>query len=89
MDRRGFRRYHFPPVLSRRPVEISRGFSNSHGHQKSYALARDLRSTPIFAEAQFAFFALIFLGGQAGFSTVLTASAVSGSSPHKQARRSS
>src|SRR5271157_5516795 len=46
-------------------------------------------TAPIFAEAQFPFFALIFLGGQAGFSTVLTASAVSGSSPHKQARRSS
>ena len=27
-------------------------------------------ASPIFAEAQFAFFALIFLGGQAGFSTV-------------------
>ncbi len=44
-------------------------------------------TAPIFAEAQFPFFALIFLGGQAGFPTVLTASAVSGSSPHKQARR--
>jgi predicted nucleic acid-binding protein len=50
---------------------------------------RFLRSLPIFAEAQFAFFALIFLGGQAGFSTVSTASALSGTSPHKQARRSS
>ena len=48
-----------------------------------------LAVTPIFAEAQFAFFALIFLSGQAGFSTVLTASAIPGSSPHKQARRSS
>ncbi len=28
---------------------------------------------PIFAEAQFAFFALIFLGGQAGFSTAAMA----------------
>src|SRR5208282_3348254 len=45
--------------------------------------------SPTFAEAQFAFFALIFLSGQAGFSTVLTASAISGSSPHKQVRRSS
>jgi hypothetical protein len=29
--------------------------------------------TPIFAEAQFAFLALIFLGGQAGFSTAAMA----------------
>ena len=28
---------------------------------------------PIFAEARFAFFALIFLGGQAGFSTAAMA----------------
>ncbi len=48
-----------------------------------------VHSTPIFAEAQFAFSALIFLSGQAGFSTVLTASALSSSSPHQQARRSS
>src|SRR5271166_2956874 len=31
------------------------------------------RSAPIFAEPQFAFFALIFLGGQAGFSTAAMA----------------
>ncbi|MGZ3471874.1 MAG: hypothetical protein ACXWO1_19760, partial [Isosphaeraceae bacterium] len=37
----------------------------------------NVHSTPIFAEAQFAFSALIFLSGQAGFSTVLTASALS------------
>jgi hypothetical protein len=37
------------------------------------AQARAGPCSPIFAEAQFAFFALIFLGGQAGFSTAAMA----------------
>src|SRR5208337_1836637 len=71
-----------PRRISNRAIEDSLAWRPSRADS-------DRPSSPIFAEAQFAFFALIFLGGQAGFPTFLTASAVSGAGPHKQARRGS
>jgi len=52
------------------PKRISNRAREDSGGWRAFQADSDRPSSPIFAESQFAFFALIFLRGQAGFSTV-------------------